>query len=216
MGVQTDTARLGDWLKWEMEGRMSRKTVTIGAGTLISGTVMGQVTLGAATATAFAANAANTGTCGTVTVGQGAKVGTYKAVMIEPATNLGKFTVEDPDGITVGIGTVASAFSGGGLGFTIADGATDFSAGEGFNIAVAAGSGNYIALDDDATDGSAVAAGILVANVDASAAAVDGVIIYKQARIDTRGLTWVDASAGAKTAALAQLALSGIVAGELG
>jgi hypothetical protein len=216
MAVQTEGARLGDWLKWEMDGRMSRKTVTVGAGNLVSGTVMGQIALGAATPTAFTANAANTGTCGTVTVGAGAKVGTYKVVIIEPGSNAGKFTVEDPDGITVGVGTVAAAFSGGGLGFTIADGATDFISGEGFNIDVAAGTGNYIALDKDATDGSVVAVGILVEDVDASSAAKDGVIIYQNARIDTRGLTWADAIAGTKTAALAQLQLAGIVAGELG
>lgn len=216
MAVQTESARLGDWLKWEQEGRMSRKAVVVGGGNLVSGTVMGKIALGAATATAFAANAANTGTCGAVTVGAGAKVGTYKVVMIEPGTDAGKFTVEDPDGITVGIGTVAVAFSGGGLGFTIADGATDFSSGSGFDIVVVAGSGYYIALDDDATDGSAVAAGILVADVDASGAAAEGVIVYQNARIDERGLTWADASAGAKLAALAQLELSGIVSGAQG
>jgi len=217
MAVQTESARLGDWLKVEDTNEMSRKKITVGAGNLKTGTVMGQITLGAATATAFTTNAASTGTCGTVTVGAGAKVGTYRVVMIEPGTNVGRFTVEDPDGITLAvIGTVAAAYSSGGLGFTIADGATDFSSGEGFNIAVAAGTGYYIALDDDATDGSAVAAGILVGDVDASSAATGGVIIYKDARIDTRNLIWADASAGAQTAALAQLALSGIVAGELG
>ena len=216
MAVQTEGARLGEWLKWEMDGRMSRKTVTVGAGDLATGTVMGQITLGAATATAFSHNTAGTGACGAVTVGAGAKAGTYKVVIIEPGTGAGKFTVEDPDGILVGIGTVASAFSGGGLGFTIADGTPDFVSGEGFDIVVAAGTGYYLALDDDATDGSAVAAGILVEAVDASTAAKEGVIIYKNARIDTRGLTWADASAGAKTAALAILANAGIVAGELG
>ena len=216
MAVQTEGARLGDWLKWEMDGRMSRKAVTVGAGNLVSGTVMGKITLGAATATAFANNAAGTGACGTVTVGAGAKAGTYKVVILDPVSGAGAFSVEDPDGIIIGTGKVATAFSGGGLGFTIADGTPDFIAGEGFNIVVAAGTGSYIALDKDATDGSAVAAGILVEDVDASSAAKEGVIIYQNARIDTRNLTWVDANAGAKTAALAQLEKAGIVAGELG
>ena len=216
MAVQTEGARLGDWLKWEMDGRMSRKTVTVGAGNLVSGTVMGQITLGAATATAFTNNASGTGACGTVTVGAGAKVGTYKFVILDPVSGAGAFSVEDPDGIIIGTGKVATAFSGGGLGFTIADGTPDFIAGEGFNIAVAAGTGSYIALDKDATDGSAVAAGILVEDVDASSAAKEGVIIYCDARIDTRNLTWADATAGTKTAALAKLQTAGIVAGELG
>ena len=216
MAVQTESARLGDWLKWEQEGRMSRKAISVGAGDLKSGTVMGQITLGAATATAFTINAAGTGACGTVTVGAGAKVGTYKVVILDPVSGAGAFSVEDPDGIIIGTGVVAGAFSAGGIGFTIAAGTPDFKAGEGFNIAVAAGTGLYIALDEDATDGSAVAAGILVGDVDASTAAADGVIIYQDARIDTRNLIWADAEAGTKTAALAKFAQAGIVAGELG
>lgn len=93
--------------------------------------------LGAAPATAFTGNAANTGTCGTVTVGAGAIAGTYKVIIIEPASNAGKFLVENPNGVIVGTGNVASEFTGGGLTFTISDGATDFSSGEGFSIAVA-------------------------------------------------------------------------------
>lgn len=216
MAEQTESARLGDWLKWETEGFMSRKKITIGAGNLACGTVMGKITTGAATATAFSNNAVNTGTCGAVTVSQGVKVGTHKVVMIEPATDAGAFIVEGPDGILIGRGTVAVAFSGGGLSFTIADGATDFSSGSGFDIVVAAGSGYYLALDKDATDGSNVAAGILVNDIDASGAAKDGVIICKAARIDTRGLIWADATAGTKTAALATLESLGIVAGALG
>ena len=46
------------------------------------------------------------------------------------------FEVEDPDGILVGVGTVAVAFSAGGVAFTIADGATDFVAGSGFYVDV--------------------------------------------------------------------------------
>jgi len=216
MAVITEQARLGDWLKWELEGLMSRKKVTVGAGDLVSGTVMGKITLGAATPTAFATNAVNTGTCGTVTVGKGAIPGTYKVLMIEPGSNVGTFIVEDPNGLIIGKGAVAAAFSAGGIGFTIADGATDFIAGEGFDIVVAAGTGYYIALDKDATDGSYVAAGILVENVDASTAAKEGVIIDNNARIDTRMLTWKDAEAGDKVIALATLESLGIVAGAIG
>lgn len=89
-----------------------------------------------ATATAWSINAANTGTCGAVTVSAGAKIGTHKLVMIEPGSNVGTFVHEDPDGIVVGRGVVASAYSGGGLAFTVADGSQDFISGEGFDITV--------------------------------------------------------------------------------
>lgn len=89
---------------------------------------------GSASSTAYAGNTGN-GTMGTVTVSAGAKEGTYNLEIIEPAANAGKFSVEDPDGVIIGTGTVGVAFSAGGLAFTLADGATDFVAGDGFTIA---------------------------------------------------------------------------------
>lgn len=183
--------------------------ITLAAGeNLDRGHVLGKITVGAATAAAFATNAANTGTCGTVTVGAGAKAGVYKAIIIEPATNSGKFTVEDPDGITVGVGTVAAAFSAGGLGFTIADGATDFSAGEGFNITVAAGSGHYTGFDADLANGAQFARAILAEDTDATSAATP-TIAYVHGEFNVSALSWDDAT-NDKTAGIAQLFAAGI------
>lgn len=92
---------------------------------------------GAATSAAFSGNTGD-GAMGSVTTSAGAKVGAYKLVIIEPGSNAGKFTLTDPDGLVVGTGTVGSAFSAGGLAFTLADGATDFVSGDGFTITVAA------------------------------------------------------------------------------
>ncbi len=86
-----------------------------------------------------AARAGNTGN-GTITptptIGVGAKAGVYTVVNFAVAANAGKFRVEDPDGIEVGVATVGVAFSRGGLTFTIADGATDFVDGDAFDITV--------------------------------------------------------------------------------
>jgi hypothetical protein len=90
---------------------------------------------GTAVAAAYAGNTGN-GTMGAVTVSAGAKAGVYQLVIIEPAANAGRFTVEDPDGIIIGVGTVGVAFSAGGLAFTLADGVTDFVSGDGFTITV--------------------------------------------------------------------------------
>lgn len=103
----------------------------------VAGKVTSDKDLGAATPAAVAGNTGSSGTIGTVTVGA-AKSGVYHVNCIEPATNAGKFTVEDPDGIEVGIATVGVEFVGGGLTFTIAD-ATDFVSGDAFTITVAAG-----------------------------------------------------------------------------
>lgn len=89
-----------------------------------------------AAATAWSTNTGN-GAMGTITVSSGAKPGTYKLQIIEPAANAGTFIVTDPDGVPISAkGTVASAFSAGGLAFTLADGGTDFVAGDGFDIVV--------------------------------------------------------------------------------
>lgn len=86
-----------------------------------------------------AAVAGNTGN-GTITasptISAGAKEGVYTITMLEPATNAGEFVVEDPDGAVIGNGTVAVAFSAGGVAFTIADGSTDFAAGDQFTVTV--------------------------------------------------------------------------------
>ncbi len=92
-----------------------------------------------ATNVASAAKAGNTGdgvlTLANPAFGAGVKAGVYQAVFIEPATNAGAFIVEDPDGIQVGEGNVGVAFDG-VVKFTIADGATDFVAGDGFDVTV--------------------------------------------------------------------------------
>jgi hypothetical protein len=105
-------------------------------------TAIAAPTPGAAVGAAVAGNAGN----GTITaapaVGAGAKVGVYHAVCIEPAADLGKFLVSDPDGVEVGVATVGAQFATGGLTFTIADGNQDFASGDSFTIAVAAVPGN--------------------------------------------------------------------------
>lgn len=89
-----------------------------------------------ASSAALGTNTGN-GTMGSITVSAGAKPGRYTLTIIEPGTNAGTFTVVDPDGVQIGDGVVASAFSAGGLAFTLADGSTDFVAGDSFAITVA-------------------------------------------------------------------------------
>ena len=99
------------------------------------GVIVGTTFAGTAAATAGSGNTGN-GTMGSITVSAGAKRGTYQLVVIEPASNAGVFALYDPDGVFVDNGSVASAFSAGGLAFTLADGATDFVSGDSFSIAV--------------------------------------------------------------------------------
>lgn len=214
MATLSEGQHTGGFMVSEANGWRSRETRTVLSGqTLKPGHVVGAVAVGAATPAAFAGNAGSTGTIGAVTVGAGAKVGTYKVVIIEPASNAGKFAVEDPDGVLVGTGTVAVEFVGGGLTFTVPDAGTDFIAGEGFNIAVAAGSGKLKEWNPSNADGSHIAVGISYGAVDASAADAPGAFIVRHAEINAAELNWFSgADSNAKTAGLAQLATLGIIA----
>jgi len=203
----------GEFIDSEANGTRSRDEITILSGqNVVAGEVLGKVTKGAATPAADAGNTADSGTIASAAVGAGAKVGVYRATCIEPATDAGKFLVEDPDGIQVGVATVAVEFVGGGLTFTITDGTGDFVSGDSFTITVAAGSGKYVAFDQDGTDGSEVAAAIAYDNYDASAADVVGVGIVRDAEVNGNELTWPsDIDAGEQTAAEAQLEALGIL-----
>lgn len=212
MAELTEGTYAGEFIASEANGSRSRDTITVASGEeLLAAQVVGKVTKGAATAAAAAGNTGN-GTMGAITVGAGAKAGDYTLTIVEPGTNLGTFVVEDPAGIIVGTGVVATAFAGGGLGFTLADGATDFVAGDLFTITVAAGSGEVVAYDQDATDGSEVAAGIAYDAYDASSAAVTGVIIARDAEVNGNDLLWPsDIEAAEQAVAEAQLLALGIV-----
>ena len=115
--------------------------------------------LGAATPAAAEGNTGSSGTIAAAVVGA-AKAGVYHVTCIEPATNAGTFLVEDPDGIEVGVATVAVEFVGGGLTFTITD-ATDFVAGDAFTITVAAGS-SAIGFAAEAAGSAATTAMVMI------------------------------------------------------
>lgn len=71
------------------------------------------------------------------TVGTGAKEGVYRVTAIlGGSATASKWEVEDPDGLMVGIATGNTAFTGGGLTFTVTDSGTDPVVGEQFIITV--------------------------------------------------------------------------------
>ena len=208
-----------EWLKWEQEGWYSRQDVTILAGSgsarvLTSGMVLGQVAIGTASSAAAAGNAGD-GVMGAVTVGA-AKQGAYRLTIVEPAADAGAFTVEDPDGVTVGNGDVGTAFTGGGLSFTLADGATDFAAGDQFTITVAVGSLKYVQLDLAGTNGSQNAAGIILHDTTApDGADKRAAIIARDAIVSDNGLVWpTGITADQIAAATLQLKALGILVRE--
>lgn len=202
----------GEFLFSEACGSRSIETGILDTGDLSAGTVLGKITKGAATGAAVAGNTGN----GTITaapvVAAGAKAGVYRAVCFAVAANAGKFLITDPDGINLGVATVAVEFVGGGLTFTIADGAVDFAAGDSFTVTVAAGSGKYVALNLTGVDGSEIAAGILFDNVNATAGDQEAVVDVRDCEVNGTEITWpTGIDANQKAAAIAQLAALGII-----
>ena len=222
MTILTENRHDAAFLLSEANGYRSRQSVTlrnagVAAVTLLAGTVLAAITTGAlsAVATAFAGNTGN-GAMGAVTVDAGAQTGTWKVLITEPGANVGNFVVERPDGTIDGQGDVAAAYNG-GINFTLADGATDFVAGDGFDVVVTAaaatGQGQYVKHDPEATDGTQIAGAILFGEVTVPAGGTaDGAAIVRDAEVRTAYLVWDDHDAGEKTAAIAQLATLGIIA----
>jgi hypothetical protein len=211
MTTFTEGNHAGEHISSEASGTRSREVVTLASGNdLGAGTVLGKIR-GTASSAALGTNTGN-GTMGAVTLGAGALEGAYKLTIIEPAADAGNFVVENPLGAIIGHGTVAVAFAAGGLSFTLADGATDFAAGDSFTITVAAGT-KYAAFNQDGTNGTEVAAAVLFDDVDATDADTSCVVHVRDCEVKAGVLVWpADIEAGEKTAALAQLAALGIIA----
>ncbi len=123
-----------------------------------------------------------------------AKDGVYKAVCIEPATDAGKFEVSDPNGKVIGVATVGVAFNK-EIKFTIADGATDFVAGDTFDITVAANSDDFqwVAFDPDGTDGSEIPAAMSIyAITTGSGETVKGSVMARMCVLNGNCVSWPD------------------------
>lgn len=132
------------------------------------GTVLAEVANGAATVTVQQVAGANKGvlTLAGTPSDANAPEGVYTVVCTEPAANGGTFEVERPDGTLDGIATVGVAYDG-SVNFTLADGTSDFVAGDVARVTVsyAAGSATLVPAGVGILDGSQKLAGILDAPI---------------------------------------------------
>jgi hypothetical protein len=223
VSVKTEGKHAGEFLVSEAPGSRSREVVTVLSGqNLKAGDVLGRITLGAVTAAAKAGGNTGTGTCtvdATTPRLAGCQVGVYKLRCITAAANSGTFRLTDPSGYVLGDYTIT-----GGAGGTvttdkqikvaIADAGTDFVAGDGFDVTVAAGSGKHVLIDPEGDDGSQFADGILYAAVHADGADAEGVAIVRDAEVNKGELGFSDADPTETAAIVAQLAGLGIICRE--
>jgi hypothetical protein len=196
--------RAGGFMVSEAEGFLSRDQIVVLSGEVLkAGHVIGRIMVGATAASAAAAGNTGNGVMGTVTAGAAARPGVYKLRIEDPATNAGAFVVEDPNGVQIGSGNVAAAYSAGGLAFTLADGSADFVSGDTFNITVTAGTDKYREYNPANTDGSGVPWGILWDNCDATSGDQKAAGIFRSCEVNAAELTWFSgATSGQQTAAL--------------
>lgn len=215
MAELTEPNTLGDGIRWEESNDYSREKVTVKSGeNLALLEVVGKVLVDVPTTGTAGTNTGN-GTCGSVAGGAKTIPETWTLKCTAAATNGGTFSVVGSVTGRIADASVGVAFASDLINFTIADGTTDFAAGDSFTIEVAAGSGEVAAFDSDAVDGTNRAAGIMVAAADASSASVQGAAIVREAMIDANNLVWpTGITADQKTAALADLETLGIVAIE--
>lgn len=169
MSTLTEGRHPGEFIMSEAAGQRSRDAVKYAAEQTIEPS---QVIAKKAVAAGITAVASALGggkgalTLANPAVSSKVKDGVYQVVCIEPATNAGTWEVRDPKGKKVGTATTGVAFDG-EIKFTIADGDPDFAAGDTITVTVAADAVDYqwVAYDQDGTDGSEVPAGIAIYGV---------------------------------------------------
>ena len=192
MTILSSTPRLAEFVLSEASGQRSRENVVVTqSGAVVpSGTLLTQSGDTATTGTGTA-NAGNTGnpTFGTITIGAAALVGAY-VLTFTAAT---KFDVEDPNGVKIGTGTTGVAFSKSGVGFTLTAGGTPAVAGDGFSIAVAAGTGKYVPYTAGGAAGPADA--ILYNWLPAATGDTKAVAFVRDCEVNRAALTGLDATA---------------------
>lgn len=165
--IATGTQMYSNLVKQEFwpEHGYCKKMVTLN-GAVSAGLPIGAVLgsfIASPVGTAGAVVGTGNGAMGTITLtsNKDLVLGTYLVKIVQAATNAGEFALIDPNGKIIGTGTVAVAFSQAGFAFTLADGSTDFVAGDYFPIVVT-GTVKYKLVEATATDGTEVAKVVVV------------------------------------------------------
>ncbi len=143
--------------EFQPEWGYAKKVVTLN-GAVSTGLPIGSV-LGAFIASPVGTAGSNVGTgngvMGAITLTSNAalELGTWTVKIVKTVTNAGDFLLLNPTGRVMGSGQVATAFNQAGFAFTLADGATDFVAGDSVPIVVS-GTVKYKLCEVTATDGT--------------------------------------------------------------
>lgn len=150
-----------------------------------------------------------TGVVSGVSLGDAAQNGTYRVTLLATSATA-EFEVIAPDGSKLKRGQVATAYTSNHVNFTLANGGT-MTAGDYFNIIVAAGSKKYTAWAPTAVNGSQKVAGILYDSVDATSADKACAVVARNADLNLNELSFAATVTTAQQAsAVAQMAARGL------
>ncbi|WP_296810714.1 head decoration protein [Thiocapsa sp.] len=191
MTVYAEGPYAGEFLVASTNESLSLDVGTLAAGqNLTAGTVIGiasdgtlkQIARRALAGTSSKVEGDGNGTVGAATLGADALVGDYILTCTAEAADAGTFSVVAPDGTVLDPLTVGEAYVSTHINLTISDGATDWGEGAVCKVAVAEASG--------ALANEQIAVGVLLDNVDASAAAKKAVYVARLREVNGYGLTW--------------------------
>ncbi len=203
----------GEFMVSEAERNLSRDQGILTGGTKVfGGTILGKITDAAATAPTVTPGAGNAGN-GTLTPDisapeqSAAQAGIY-SVKFDSAT---KFTVFDPAGNEVGVGTVGTVFNN-QIKFNTAAGGNAWALDDTIAVNVPAGSGKYAPLNTAGVDGTENAAAILFGTTDVTLADAKVTLITRMAEVNAAELIWpAGITTNQQATATAQLAALGII-----
>ena len=218
MNAYAETTTLGDVLKYEAPNLYSREAVTVLAGAgedrmLKVGAAIARRTRATVTVTADDGNTGDgEATLADPPLGALAEAGIYRLACITAGADGGTFQVLSPRGYVLPDLTVGTAYAGGHLNLTVADGAADFAVGDTFATEVS-GDGKAVGLDPTAVDGTAEAIGIVAFDVTApDGADAEVTAILRDAVLADRAIVWpAGITEAAKAAAIADLEARGIL-----
>jgi hypothetical protein len=217
MTILTEGGHAGEFILSEAEFGRSRDNLTVAVSqTLVPGSILG-ATVVVANATAVASAAAgNTASSGIIAMDATpltsiAKNGRYVGV----ASAATKVDWTDPDGVQIGVSTHGTLFNKGGIRLTITAGGTPNVVGDTFyvDVGVEPGDMQYVAYNQDGTDGSQVAKAIAYDGVVTGGSATAKIAgITRAAQVKGVELEWpADITAAEKALGVAQLAALGII-----
>lgn len=217
MTTVTEGRYPGEFLLSEANFHRSRDNAVVAVSqTIKPGTVLARKAVVADVIAVASVDASNTASSGTIAmdatpVTSAVKDGRYIGV----ATAATKVEWEDPSGKAIGVSTHGQLFNKGGIRLTITAGGTPNVAGDRFYVDVKADAEDFqfVAFNQDGTDGSEVARAIALYGITTPADATGKIsIIARDAEVTAACLQWpADIEAAEKADAIQALAEAGII-----